>query len=257
MALMWAFNPALLGLIILVISRARPVQSLLACWVGCLVTNVSALLVPLLMLYVMPVFRTTAQDLAAAGPNSMARHIQLGMGALGLAIAALIVVRYRARQREHVPAQVGNTPTLVLDSNEPTALSVPRGCDQDAAIERGSAIGRLIGRINDAWENGSLWVAFVVGLTFVPGPPLILLVDTTIAASGAPIGTQVVAAIAFVVGMLAVFEVTLVSHLVSPERTQAVFRPLHNWAQAHRPQVIATILALVGLTLVARGIAII
>jgi len=254
---MWALNPALLGLIVLVISRARPVPSLLACWVGCLITNVPAMVVPLLMLHAMPVFRATAQDLAAAGPNSLARHIQLGMGVLGLAVAALLIVRARARQREHVPATVGNTLTHVLDAEQPTAVSLPLGRDQDAATERGSAIGRLISRVNDAWENGSLWVAFVVGLTFVPGPPMILLVGTTIAASGAPLGTQVIAAIAFVVGMLAVFEVVLVSYLVSPAKTQAVLRPLHDWTQAHRPQVIATILALVGFMMVVRGLAII
>ena len=88
-------------------------------------------------------------------------------------------------------------------------------------------------------------------MTFLPGPAIVLLVDATIAASGAPIGTQAIAAIVFVVGMLAVFEITLVSYLLTPEKTQAVLRPLHEWALAHRPQVLAAILAVVGLSLVA------
>ncbi|MEB4211823.1 GAP family protein [Mycobacterium sp. 94-17] len=240
MALLWALNPALLGIVLLLISRPRPVQNLVFCWVGCLITNVPALLVPLVMLHVMPAFRATADELATAGPNSTARHIQLGIGVAALSISALIAARSLARQR--VPAPAGT----------PTAISLPRGGENDAADGK-SAIRRLIGRVNNAWENGSLWVALVIGLNLLPGPLLILLVDTTIVASGAPIGTQVVVAVAFVIAMLAVFEITLVSYLVTPDRTEAMLRPLHEWALAHRAQVLAAIFAVVGLSLVARG----
>ncbi|MGE2813794.1 GAP family protein [Mycobacterium heidelbergense] len=242
LALLLALNPVLLGLVLLLISRPRPVQNLVACWVGCLITNVPALLIPLLMLHVMPAFRATAHNLATAGPNSTARHIQLGLGALALAVSALIAVRSRARQRERVPAPVGTSPTAVLDSDAP---------------QRGSAIRRLTDRANKAWENGSLWVALVTGMTFLPGPAVVLLVDTTVVASGASIGTQVVAAVAFVVGMLAVFEITLVTYLLAPAKTQAALQPLHEWALAHRPQVLAAIFAVVGFSLVARGAGII
>lgn len=251
MALLWALNPVLLGLILLLISQPRPVQSLLACWVGCLITNVPALLVPLVALHITPALRSTAHELAAAGPNSTARHIQLGLGVLGLVIAALIVVRSGARRS--APAPAASSSTLVLESHKPTALSLPPGPVRDAANERGSAIRRLVLRVNDAWENGSSWVALVVGMSILPGPLLVLLVDTTIVASGAPIGTQVVAAIAFVVGMLAVFEITLLSYLLTPEKTKAVLQPLHEWTLAHRTQILAAIFAVVGLSLVARG----
>jgi hypothetical protein len=257
LAFLWALNPALLGLILLVISRPRPVQNLLACWVGCLTTNVPALLVPLTVLHVTPMFRFTARDLASPATSSTVRHIQLGMGVLMLSIAALMTVRFWARQRAPLPTPVGNTSTLVLDSNTPTAISRPQGHVQDAATEGGSATRRLLGRVNNAWENGSLWVAFVIGMTFLPGPPLVLLVDTTIVASGAAIGTQVSAAIAFVVGMLAVFEITLVSYLAAPAKTQAVLRPLHDWALAHRRQVLAAIFAVVGLFQLAKGMGIV
>jgi hypothetical protein len=247
MALLWALNPVLLGLVLLLISRPRPLQNLVVCWVGCLAANVPVLLIPLVMLHVMPGFRSIAHDLATADPNSAARHIQLGMGVLALAISTLIAVRSRTRQREDVLAPVGNF-------NTPSAVSLPQGPDQDGSTERRSAIRRLIGYANNAWESGALWVALVVGLTFVPaGPVMVLLVDTTIVASGAPIGTQVIAAIAFVVGMFAVFEITLVSHLLSPAKTQAVLQPLHEWALGHRLQVLAAVFAVVGLSLVARG----
>ena len=206
------------------------------------------------MLHVMPVFRSTAHVLATAGSNSNARHIQLGMGVLALSISALIAVRSPARQRALVPTPVGNTSTLVLDSNTPTAISLPQGRDQDGSAQRGSAIRRLIDQVNKVWENGSLWVALVAGMTVLPGPPMVLLVDTTIAASGAPIATQVIAAIAFVVTWFAVIEITLVSYLLTPTKTHAVLRPLHDWALAHRRWVLVAIFAVVGLSLVAKGI---
>jgi hypothetical protein len=45
--------------------------------------------------------------------------------------------------------------------------------------------------------------------------PLVIFVETTIVASGAAIGMQVIAVIVFVVAMFAVFEITLVSYLAA------------------------------------------
>jgi hypothetical protein len=72
LALLWALNPALLGIILLVISRQRPVQNLLVCWVGCMITNVPALLIPLLALHGTPMFRSYANSLAT--PDTGAGH---------------------------------------------------------------------------------------------------------------------------------------------------------------------------------------
>jgi hypothetical protein len=255
LALPMALNPALLGITILVISRPRPVQNLLACWVGCLITNVPALLVPLMVLHVTPMFSSTPHDLAApaTGAGSTVRHIQIGMGVLALSIAALMTVRFWARRRPYLPTPGGNTSTLVLDSNTPTTISRPRDRAQDAATEGGSAIRRLLGRAHNAWENGSLWVSLVIGMVLLPGPPLLLFVVTTIVASGAAIATQVSAAIAFVVGTLAVFEITLVSYLVAPAKTQAVVQLVHDWALAHRRKILVAIFAVAGVSLVANG----
>jgi len=118
-------------------------------------------------------FRSFAQDLASPATSSTVRHIQIGMGVLALSIAALMTVRSltRPRQRAQLPTPGGNTSTLVLDSNTPTAISRLLGRAQDAPTEGGSAIRRLLGRAHNAWENGSLWVAFVIGFG-LGGPPL-------------------------------------------------------------------------------------
>ena len=85
---------------------------------------------------------------------------------------------------------------------------------------------------------------------------MVLFVDTTIVASGAAIGTQFIAAIAFVVAMLAVFEITLFSYLAAPAKTLAVLRPLHEWALTHRRQVLTGIFVVVGLFQLAKGMAV-
>jgi phosphotransferase system glucose/maltose/N-acetylglucosamine-specific IIC component len=97
----------------------------------------------------------------------------------------------------------------------------------------GSAIRRLLDRARNAWENESLWVAFVIGLLMVPSFDGVLLIVAIIVASGAAISTQISAAVAFVVGMLAVEEIILAFYLVTPAQTEAVVRRLHHRALTH------------------------
>ena len=68
-------------------------------------------------------------------------------------------------------------------------------------------------------------------------------------ATGAAIGTQVGAAIAFVIGMLAVVEIALVSYLFKPARTQTVLRLLHDWTRVHRQKILVAMCVLIGVAL--------
>jgi hypothetical protein len=256
LTLMSALNPMRLGITLLVISRPRPVQNLLAYWAGCLILSVPAVMVSLTLLHVRPMFKSFAQNWQGWTTSSIGRQIQLGMGVLALSIAALMTVRSltRRRQRAQLPAPSGTTSTLVLDSNTSPAISRLLGRAQDAPTEGGSAIGRLLGRAHKAWESGSLWVALVIGMGFGgPQPDEILFALAIIVASGAAIGTQVSATIAFVVGILAVVEITLVSYLATPAKTQAIVQLLHDWALAHRRQILVAIFAVGGVSLVAQN----
>jgi hypothetical protein len=239
LALLIALNPVRLGLIVLVISRPRPVQNLLAYWVGGLIVSVHNILVPLLVLHFTPMFRSFAKELAtpATTASSTVGYIQIGVGAAALSIAALIAVRFSARRRARLPTPGGNTSTLVLDPNTPPVIS------------------RLLGRVRNAWENGSLWVAFVIGLLSGPGAEEILFVLAIILASGAAIGTQVSAALASVVVMLAVVEIFLIGYLAKPAKTQALLRRLHDWARIHRRNVLVAMFGVVGVALVVQGMA--
>ena len=254
---MTALNPVRLGITLLVISRPRPVPNLLAYWLGCLTGCVPAVVVPLTLLHVTPMFKSWADGLTK---SSAVRHIQLGMGALVLSIAVLITVRslIRRRQPANLTTAAGNSSTLVLDRRKPTAISRLLGHTEDSATEAGadgSAIRRLVRRVNNAWENGSLWVAFVIGLAFGGVEPDVgLFLIAIIVASGAGIGTQVIAAILFVVTLLAIIEITLISYLASPAKTQVVVQRLHDWALAHRQKILVAMCTVAGLSLVANGL---
>jgi Sap, sulfolipid-1-addressing protein len=76
---------------------------------------------------------------------------------------------------------------------------------------------------------------------------------TTILASGAAIGTQIVAAVVFIVASLAVVEIVLISNVVTPTKTQAGLRMLHDLVRGYRRQILAVVFTLVGLALVIQG----
>jgi Sap, sulfolipid-1-addressing protein len=242
--------------ILLVISRPRPVQNLFAYWVGCLIVNGFVLLVPLMVLHFTPTLRSLVQGLVspATASSSTVQPIQIGMGVLALLIAALLVARLRLRRRAYLPTPSGDTSIRVQDSDTPTGISRLLGRAKDAATEGGSVIWRLLGRLYNAWEKGSLWVSVLMGLTYVP--PQVSIALTIIVASGAAIGTQLSAAIAFLVVMLAVVEITLCSYLIAPGKTEAVLRVLHDWLLAHRRQILIAFFAVLGLWLVAAGLGI-
>jgi hypothetical protein len=184
---------------------------------------------------------------------------------LALSTAAWMTVRSltRRRQRAQLPTQEatcrrhrkgGTTSTPVLDSNTPSAFSRLLGGAQEAPAEGGSVFRRLLRRVHSAWENGSIWIAYVIGLAFGgPQPDVSLFVVAIIVGSGAAIATQVIAATAFVFGTTAIIEIILVSYLVTPAKTLAVLRRLHDWVSAHRRQILAAIFAVVGVALVANG----
>jgi uncharacterized protein YggT (Ycf19 family) len=261
LALPIALDPVRLGVNLLLISRSRPAQNLLVYWVGCALASVLLLLVPILVMYVTPMFSSFAHDLASptTPTSSTLRHVEIVMGVLALSVAAVLAVRFLARQRAQLPVRGADTSTLVANSDTPNPISRLLGRAQEsknaAVVEGGfgSPIRRLLRRANNAWESGSLWVALAIGFWAGPNPSLVIFALATILASGAAIGTQIGAAIVFIVETLAVVEIVLLSNLVAPAKTEALLRLLHDWARAYRRQILVAMLTLVGLALVAQG----
>jgi hypothetical protein len=252
LAVLISLNPMLLGMILLVISRPRPVQNLFVYWLGAMLVNLPLFLVPLALLHVTPGFASFADGLASSADASpgVIRPAPLVLAVVLLAMAA-VTARPRVRERAELPVGGGDGSTLVL--NQPPPISGPLAHAKNAALKAVSAIQRMYGRLFATWENGSLWVALVFGMMYLPSATLVLLIDTTIVASGAGIGEQVIGAIAFVLGFLAVLEIVLISYLVAPERTEVLLRPLHEWARAHNRHILFVFFVLIALWQLARG----
>src|SRR6201996_8127228 len=106
LALPIALDPVRLGVNLLLVSRPRPAQNLLVYWIGCVAASCLLLLVPLLVLRFTPMFSTFVHDLANPNPaaSSTVRHVEVALGVLILAIAALMAVRLVMRRRAKVPA---------------------------------------------------------------------------------------------------------------------------------------------------------
>lgn len=262
LALLTTINPVRLGIIILVLSRPRPMQNLLAYWTGAVLVGLSTLLIPLFVLHSTPTSSAFARNFAHPTANPIAQRTTIVTGVVLLAIAVFMVARNLLR----TPATVGShrkvegggdgTTTLVLDSGAPPVITRflhPTGDSADPDGDEKSPIRRLLGRARDAWKNGSPWIPFIIGLIVLPPLDGVLFALAIVIASGASFEVQVIATMAFVFGVLLVEEIILVSNVVAPTRTQAALRKLHEWARTHHQKFVAAILAVVGLSLLARG----
>jgi Sap, sulfolipid-1-addressing protein len=242
-----AVDPVRLAVTLLLISRPQPIFSLLAYWVGCLVASVPGVLVPVLVLHYVPMFRPFTQGLATtimgALSSTTGRHVQLGMGTLALVVAALMAARYASRQRTQLPVTVSPS-NLLEQPRHPMLYLLKRAADPSRQNE--SAIWRLLRRAHDAWESGSFSMAFVIGWFSGPPPLEVLVLITAIVASGAALGSQVTAGLAFVIGMLAVVEFMLVSHLATPAKTEALMLRLQEGVRANRRWVLVALSAGMG-----------
>jgi hypothetical protein len=258
-AIFTAFHPVRLAVVALLISRPRPVASLFAYWLGALIAGIPLLLVPLVVLHSTPTISSATQNLAT---STTFRHIQVGIGVLAISIAVLMIVRSSKRQRvpaassgHRTPSRVGNTSTLEVEPNTVDAVSrLLGGGSRVAAVEDRSPVRRMLDRAHNSWENGSSWVAGLLGMV-MGGPSLdgVFFGLAIIVTSGASIGEQISAAIVSVFVMLAVVEVILLSSLVTPARTEAALRVVHDWVQSHRRKILIILLAVVGAALVAQG----
>ncbi|MUL83972.1 MULTISPECIES: GAP family protein [unclassified Mycolicibacterium] len=260
LALLTTINPVRLGLILLVLSRPRPMQNLLAYWTGALTVGLLTLLIPLVVLHATPASASFANSFAHPTTSPVAQRSAIGVGAVLLLLALVLVVQSFARAPSRSakpptphPDGTAKTSTLLLDSSVPPILRRLLHPEPDAQAEAGSPVRRMLGKARGAWRSGSPWISFVIGVIFLPPLDGVFFALGIVIASGASTGIQFVAIIAFVIGVLTVEEIILVSNLFAPGKTQAVLRQVHDWARTHHRKFAAAILAVVGLSLVARG----
>ena len=180
LALLTSINPVRLGLILLVLSRPRPILNLVAYSAGCMIVALVSLIVPLTVLHAIPTSAALANAFANPAENSNAPHIAIGVGVCALSIAALMVVRSAAGQRTHMLTSGGRgrhgcrvvtaTPTPRREGTTRIRRTQFRGCwaPRRCGTEGRSGTRQLLSRLRKAWENGSFWVSFVIGVLIVP-----------------------------------------------------------------------------------------
>ena len=250
--LLSALNPVRLALTLLVVSRPRPLQNLVAFWAGCVTGSIPSVMIPLTLVHVTSM-ADSVEDFLAAGPTS--GYVKTVLGVLALTVAAVMIMRSFVRKRQAANQATGTGSTMVVDRDPPPSM-IERLLDQkEQYFEGGSVFRRLLRSLTRAWENGALWVTFAIGLAFAgPQPDVSLLAVALIVASGAAISAQLASAVVFVLGTMGFIEVILLSYLITPMRTQAAVRVLHNWVSVHGRKIVISILAVVGVVLVAQSI---
>lgn len=234
LALMAATDPVRLGIAALLVSRPRPMLNLLTFCLGGIATGLGVALGVLILLRDFTL--KVVQGVSSAAASSSFRHIQITVGFVVLLVAALIAVGFSLRLRARVPDPRGGPSAVALWPSAPTALS------------------RLSARAQDALAGEGLWVAFVAGLGSATPPIECPAALTAIVASRAAIGTQLSAALMFMIVVFAIVEIPLVSSLAVPAQTQAVMLQLHDWLRTRRRRILAVMLAVAGIMLVATGV---
>lgn len=255
-----ALNPVRLGLVLLMISRPRPLQNLFAYWLGSITVCLFDLLVPLLALRFVPWFRSLHEYLANPDRGSAVPQFQIYFAIFVLALTSLLTVRYLVRKRAREAVVVGGAPVEANTSSRGIPILRLLDPPEDAPV-RGrhhypnpnSLPRRLLNRARNAWENGSLWIAFFIGFWTVPLDGAMFVI-AMIATSGVGLGTQIGGAIAFTLIMYAAAEIILVSYLLTPQKTEALLRRLHDWVIGHRTQLFLSICALVGVSMLIQGL---
>lgn len=260
LALITVPDPPRLLATFLVTSRPNPGKNLLFYYVGCLVLNFWFLLVPLTVLHFLPGLGSFLQRYApppAADGSSTLQPIPLAIGVLSLLIAARLAMRIKARPSEAVvPApDTEATPDGDPEPKTPNAISAALSrlvTVEEEASGAGAEIRRLLARIYRAWKEGSVWISLFMGLTYSPLQATAAL--AIIATSGAPVAAQLSAAASFVMIMLAIIEFILIGYFMARARTEALLQSAHGWTQIHNLEVFATISAVSGAFLFAKGL---
>ena len=231
-ALIAALDPMRLGIAFVLISQRRPMRSLVAYWLGAMVSAIATAAVLLTVLRnLTPVL---ADHVAALTTSSAAGYLQIAIGLVALPLAVLVARGVFPRQRS---LEMAGAPSMA-----PQRSGTP------------SAIARLSSLAENGREDRAFWLAFVAGIVSATPPIEYLVVLVAILGSGAAIGMQFGAALIFIVVALAAIEIPLLSCLATPARSQVLMLQLHDWVRARARPIFAVMFAVGGLLLVAAGL---
>ena len=125
LALLTTINPVRLGLVLLVLSRSRPMQSLLAYWVGAIVVGLASLVIPLVVLHANPTSASFLNDFADPTANPTAQEPRDKGRRTGRCCLTLVTVIGLS------PNQLSSSATVAGRSSQPPA---PSGTSSTSSI---------------------------------------------------------------------------------------------------------------------------
>ncbi|ORW91900.1 hypothetical protein AWB92_17170 [Mycobacterium sp. IEC1808] len=244
MGLGLAIDPVRLGLVVVLLSRKRPMVNLLAFWLGGIASGVAIAIGVLVLMHeaALGAIRQAAAVIAAVRSEVIifsGGRLQITFGLLALLLVAVVTARARAAAREPVtPVTVGGGAATLVD--EPRSRN---------------PFVRLGARAQAMLDSDLLWPAFVVGAasSFPPYEGAVLL--AVIMASGVGVSTQFSAFIIFTLLVLALIEIPLVAFLAVPEKTEAIMLRVQNGLRTYRLQITQLIFGGTGILLLSQGIA--
>lgn len=223
------FEPIRLGLVVLLLSRRRPLLQLLVFLCGGFIMGVGAGLVVLFILRAAPV----------VGHFSVAQ-VQIASGFVALLIAAVLATNVSLRRMVR-PA--------------PADGAVGGGGGGLALLER-TAPNRqhLADRTRTFLRGDSLSVAAVSGMgAALPSANYLGSMAAILASHAAPVA-QVQALVAFNLIAFTVAEIPLIGYLAAPQKTRAFMAALQNWLRSRGHRDIAVLVAAGGCFMLVLGV---
>jgi hypothetical protein len=223
------FEPIRLGLVVLLLSRRRPLVQLLVFLGGGFAMGVGAGLVVLFVLRTAPV----------AGHVDVP-EVQIASGLVALVIAAVLATKAMLRK-------------------------LVRPVPADAAVGGGGGVGLLEGaaptgrrplaeRARSFVRGDSLGVAAVSGMgASLPSANYMGSMAAILASHAAPV-TQVQALLAFNLVAFTVAEIPLIGYLAAPQKTRAFMGALQNWLRSRGHRDIAALVAAGGCLMLILGV---
>jgi hypothetical protein len=222
-----AIYPQLLAVVVVILTRPNPKRLLLACYVGSVCLGVGCAAAVLVAFRNRDhVFGSTSHRL---GPASY-----LILGAVALLFAAFAATK---RGRE--------------------LLGGDRAAARADARERRQArhsVRRAKQRAEQALEQGSFVAAAVIGAILgLPGP-FDLLAFGHMARGGYSTVALVVPVAVFIFLKFLLIEIPIAGYTIAPDGTAARVDRFSAWMKANKIAVIATVVAVIGVVLVSRGV---
>jgi Sap, sulfolipid-1-addressing protein len=228
LAIAAAVYPQLLAIVIVILTRPDPRPLLWACYLGAVLVSASSSMAFLL------VFRDRS-SLAGSTSHHLGASVYLVVGGIALFIA-ILTASERGRaflgsgfERMRRPGQSGREPS--------------------------ASRGQLTTRAKEAVSGGSVAVAGGVGAVLgIPGPFDLLALGHLVRGDYSFAASIPIVVVLILVKFLLI-EIPIASYAIDPDRTAARVDRFSAWMRAHRVGVIATVVGVVGLVLIARGIA--